>query len=153
MSYNAIDLFCGCGGMGLGLKKAGFNVLYANDLNGDALKTYHHNFPSVIIEKGDIAKIDPRDVKRQLRGKKIHLIAAGIPCQGFSTSGKRNPNDPRNKLFKQLLKFVKVIRPEIFVMENVSGLLSMQKGNAFEKIKNYFMAEGYHVNYKILSAV
>lgn len=139
--------------MGLGLKTAGFSVLYANDLNSDALKTYSHNFPLVLTEKGDITKIDPQDVKRQLRGKKIHLITAGIPCQGFSTSGKRNPEDPRNKLFKQLLKFVKVIKPEIFVMENVSGLLSMQEGNAFEKIKNHFMTEGYHINYKVLSAI
>ncbi len=153
MGYNAIDLFCGCGGMGLGLETAGFNVLYANDLNSDALKTYRHNFPSVIAEKGDISRIDPHQIKKQLKGKKIHMITAGIPCQGFSTSGKRNPHDPRNKLFKQLLRFVKSIRPEMFVMENVSGLLSMQEGNTFEKIKNYFMAEGYHVSYRVLSAV
>lgn len=152
MKFNAIDLFCGCGGMSLGLEKAGFNVLYATDINADALKTYAHNFPKVLVQQGDITKIDPYYVKRQLNGKKIHLISAGTPCQGFSTSGKRNPNDPRNKLFKQLLKFVKVIKPQIFVMENVSGLLSMEEGNAFEKIKNHFSKAGYNVYHKILSA-
>lgn len=152
MSYNAIDLFSGCGGMSLGLEKAGFNVLYATDINADALKTYAHNFPKVLVECEDITKIDPLDVKRRLKGKKIHLISAGTPCQGFSTLGRRNPNDPRNKLFKQLLKFVKVIKPDVFVMENVSGLLSMEDGNAFVKIKKHFSDAGYHVNFRVLSA-
>jgi DNA (cytosine-5)-methyltransferase 1 len=152
MKYNAIDLFCGCGGMSLGLEKAGYDVLYANDINIDALKTYKYNFPKVIVEHGDITKIDPHDVKKQLKGKKIHLITAGTPCQGFSMLGRRNPNDPRNKLFKQIIKFVKVIKPKMFVMENVSGLLSMDDGSAFDKIKNYFEEAGYHVKYKVLSA-
>lgn len=152
MGLTAIDLFSGCGGMSLGLEKAGFDVLYANDINADALKTYKHNFPKVIVEQGDISKIDPLHVTKLLKGKKIHLIAAGTPCQGFSTSGRRNPNDPRNKLFNQLLKFVKTFKPRIFVMENVSGLLSMDGGNTFEKIKNHFESAGYHVKHRVISA-
>jgi len=152
MRLNAIDLFSGCGGMSLGLEGAGFNVLYANDINPDALKTYRHNFPKVLVECSDIAKVDPRDVKKRLGGKKIHVISAGTPCQGFSTSGRRNPNDPRNKLFKQLLKFVQVIKPEMFVMENVSGLLSMEAGNAFYRVTKSFEDAGYHVVHKMLSA-
>lgn len=152
MRLNAIDLFSGCGGMSLGLEGAGFNVLYANDINPDALKTYRHNFPKVMVECSDIAKVDPRDVKKRLKGKKIHVISAGTPCQGFSTSGRRNPNDPRNKLFKQLLKFVEVIKPEMFVMENVSGLLSMEAGNAFNRIAKSFERAGYRVMHKMLLA-
>ena len=138
--------------MSLGLENAGFNVLYANDINPDAMRTYKHNFPKVLVECKDISRIDQHDVKKKLGGKKIHLISAGTPCQGFSTSGRRNPNDPRNKLFRQLIKFVKVIKPDIFVMENVSGLLSMEKGNTFGRIKKYFEKSGYTVRHKIISA-
>lgn len=152
MVLTALELFAGAGGMSLGLEKAGFRVLYANDINGDALKTYRHNFPNVIVQQGDITKIDPHDVKKKLKIKKVDLIVAGTPCQGFSTSGRRNPNDPRNKLFKQVLKFLKVFKPKIFVMENVNGLLTMGNGNTFDKIKTYFEKAGYHVNHKVLSA-
>jgi len=152
MGLKAIDLFCGCGGMGLGLKKAGFDVLYANDINEDAVNTYRANLKDTLVEYGDITKINPLDVKKKIKNQKIDLVVAGTPCQGFSTSGKRNPNDPRNKLFKQLIKFVNVFKPKIFVMENVSGLLNMENGNSFEKIINSFKTMGYHVQHEILTA-
>lgn len=138
--------------MSLGLELAGFNVLYANDINADALKTYRYNFPHVHVQEGDITKIDPHDVKQRIGGKKVDVLVAGTPCQGFSTAGKRNPSDPRNKLFKQILKFLKVFKPKIFVMENVSGLLGMDEGNTFRRIKRNFEDAGYHVNHKVLSA-
>jgi len=147
-----IDLFSGCGGMSLGLENAGYDIVFANDINSDALKTYKHNFPHVLVEHGDITKISPYEVSKKIKRKKIDIIVAGTPCQGFSTSGRRNPNDPRNKLFKQLLKFIEFFKPKMFVMENVSGLLSMEKGNAFEKIKKEFQKAGYNVEHEILSA-
>lgn len=152
MTYNAIDLFCGCGGMSLGLKNSGFSILYANDINEDALKTYRHNFPDVMAEQGDITKIDPYDVKKKLKGKQVHLITAGTPCQGFSMVGQRNPNDPRNKMFKQLFKFVKIFTPKLFVMENVPGILSMENGKVIERIEKSFSKIGYSIQYKILVA-
>jgi len=147
-----IDLFSGCGGMSLGLEKAGYDVVYANDINGDALKTYKHNFPNVLVEQGDITKISPLEVSKKIGKKRIDVIVAGTPCQGFSTSGRRNQNDPRNQLFKQLLKFINAFRPKMFVMENVSGLLSMEDGKAFKNIKKEFKKAGYHVEHDILSA-
>lgn len=152
MTQKTIELFCGAGGMGLGLKMAGYEVVYANDINEDALKTYRYNFPNTIVEQGDIIKISPSHVQKKIKRKTIDLIVAGTPCQGFSTSGKRNPRDSRNKLFLQLIKFVKVFRPKVFVMENVSGLLSMQDGNVFNNIKNSFSALGYKVTSIILNA-
>ena len=82
----------------------------------------------------------------------IDLIAAGTPCQGFSMAGPRNPNDPRNKLFLQLLKFVDTFKPKMFVMENVPGLLTMENGKTIERIKNSFYKIGYNIQYKILHA-
>jgi len=113
MTLCAIELFSGCGGMSLGLKRAGFNVVYANEINADAVKTYKKNFPEVLVQEEDIRRVNPSHVKKQI-GKKIDLIVAGTPCQGFSTVGPRNPNDPRNKLFIQLLRFVKTFKPKIF---------------------------------------
>jgi len=148
----AIDLFCGCGGMGLGLHNAGFDVVFANDINGDALNTYRHNLPTKIVEEGDITKINPHKVLRKLNGKKIDIITAGTPCQGFSHAGPRNPNDPRNKLFLQLLKFVKVFKPKLFVMENVPGILTIENGKVIERIEKSFSEIGYYIQTKILSA-
>lgn len=152
MQPSAIDLFSGCGGVGLGLEKAGFEVLYANDINEDAVKTYRANLNAKIVDCVDITKIDPRDVQKRIGRKHVDLIVAGTPCQGFSTSGKRNPNDPRNNLFRQLVKFVKVFNPKIFVMENVSGLLSMEDGETFTTISETFRSIGYNVMHEILSA-
>ncbi len=138
--------------MGLGLKNAGFDVMYANDINEDALKTYSANLKETLVECGDITKINPLDVKKKIKNQKIDLIVAGTPCQGFSTSGKRNPNDPRNKLFRQLIKFLNAFQPKAFIMENVSGLLNMQDGNTFEHIKKSFEDAGYHVHHDVLTA-
>ncbi len=152
MSLKAIDLFSGCGGMSLGLEKAGFDVVFANELTEDAMKTYQRNFPKVITQVGDISKIKPDDVKRKIKRKRIDLIVAGTPCQGFSNLGQRNLNDPRNKLFRQLLKFVHEFKPKIFVMENVPGLMSIDNGATFEKIIRSFSKIGYHVYHSTLMA-
>ena len=146
----AIELFTGCGGMSLGLKRAGFEIIYANEINEDAVKTYSKNFPEVFVQQEDIKKINPVLLKKKIG--KVDLIAAGTPCQGFSMAGSRNPNDPRNKLFLQLLKFVKTFKPKIFVMENVPGILTMDNGKVIEKIKNSFSKIGYFIQYKILFA-
>jgi len=152
MNLKAIDLFSGCGGLSLGLEKAGFKVVYANDIHEDAMKTYKYNFPKTTTETKDITRTNPNDVKRKIGRKKIGIIVAGTPCQGFSTSGKRNLNDPRNKLFKQLLKFLIEFQPKIFVMENVTGLLTVDNGKTFKKIKKSFSNLGYFVYHRVLSA-
>jgi len=148
----AIDLFSGCGGMSLGLERSGFNVLLANDINEDALKTYQHNFPKVKILKGDIRKINPNEIKHQIRKNRVDVITAGPPCQGFSYAGARDPDDPRNKLFRNLIKFVESFKPKIFVMENVPGLLTMQDGIVIRKIISEFSKLGYLVHVKTLLA-
>lgn len=156
--YNAIDLFAGCGGLSLGLEMAGFNMVWANELNQDAAGTYTHNFTrrnghSTKMVVGDIRKISVGRILKDTKGKEIHLVAAGPPCQGFSMAGRRDIDDARNALFKQLLKVVGKIRPPIFLMENVKGILSLDGGRAIGKIKESFEAiDGYRVQIQLLKA-
>lgn len=148
----ALDLFSGCGGLSLGMERAGFQVLYANELRKDAAETYRKNFPHVEMQVGDIRDIEPSDVKKKIRRGKIDLIGAGPPCQGFSTLVKRNGRDPRNRLFRNLVRFVEEFQPKVFVMENVTGLLWMSNGRTIKKIKKEFQDVGYHVEIEKLLA-
>ena len=136
--------------MSLGIKRAGFDIVYANEINADAVKTYQKNFPDVFVQQEDIKKINPVLLKKKIG--KVDLIAAGTPCQGFSMAGPRNPNDPRNKLFLQLLKFVEIFKPKIFVMENVPGILTMDGGKVIKRIERSFLKIDYKIQYKILHA-
>ena len=140
-----LDLFSGCGGLSLGMENAGFDVVYANELNEDAAETYRNNFPNTLVEVGDIKEIDPKNVQRRIKKNSVDLIGAGPPCQGFSTLVKRNGRDPRNRLFRNLIRFIEVFSPKMFVMENVTGLLSMNNGRTIKKIQHEFEDVGYNV--------
>lgn len=147
----AIELFSGCGGMGLGLEQAGFEVLYANDISRDATSTYRTNLHAGIVECKDIALVNPRVLKKEI-GRPVDILVAGTPCQGFSTLGKRNPDDPRNALFKHLARFLKAFKPKMFVMENVGGMLVMRSGRDFARIRGKLEAVGYSTAYVKLNA-
>ena len=121
---------------------AGFEVLYANDINMDAANTYRKNLHAGIVECGDISGIDPYDVKKRV-GRNVDIIAAGTPVPGFSTLGRRDPDDKRNAMFRHLVRFVETFRPKMFLMENVCGLLSMDGGRVFSTILDTFESAGY----------
>ena len=145
MSMNkptAIDLFCGCGGMGLGLEQAGFDVLYANDISKDAISTYKANLNAGMVECKDVASVNPRTLQNKI-GRPVDIIVAGTPCQGFSMLGKRDPGDPRNAMFRHLVRFLKVFEPKMFLMENVAGMLTMRGGTDFSKIRKKLEGTGY----------
>ena len=144
-NLTVMDLFSGCGGLSLGMERAGFKVVYANEKNEDAATTYKKNFPHVKMDVGDIREIDPIDARKKIGKVTIDLIGAGPPCQGFSTLVKRNGYDPRNRLFRNLVKFVDYFSPKMFVMENVTGLLTMSGKRTIKKIKAEFEEVGYHV--------
>lgn len=152
--YNCIELFAGAGGLGTGFVKQGFNIIAANDIWEPAAKTYITNHPKVNYIVEDIAKIDGDMLLKGTKYTKadIDVIIGGPPCQGFSTLGKRFIDDPRNKLFKEYVRIVDDIRPKFFVMENVSGILSMQGGKVLENIITSFNNIGYHVEKRLLNA-
>ncbi len=127
---NFIDLFSGCGGFSLGLLSAGWQGDFAIEKNKDAFNTYNHNlineknfnWPKWLeITNHDIENVMKHNTDR-LSKLKIDLIVGGPPCQGFSTAGKRNANDPRNNLTNFYLQFIDIIKPNCIILENVKGI-------------------------------
>jgi len=151
---NVIDLFCGAGGLSKGFEWAGYNIIAANDNYKQACETYRVNHPSTTLIEGDITK---PEIKKALfdaiKGKDIDIIIGGPPCQGFSHAGKRLVDDPRNFLFKEFVEIVKQVKPKVVVLENVEGILTMNKGESFESIKESFRELGYKLDGRKLHAV
>lgn len=145
-NFSYIDLFAGCGGLSLGLEKAGFELELAVEKSDMAAETFYHNLIERISDdaawkkfssdKTSVADqaakklvvkelrqvLDCPSLIKALKQKNIDLVAGGPPCQGFSLAGRRNPNDIRNELPWQFLEFVEKIRPKAVVIENVSGI-------------------------------
>lgn len=153
--HTLVSLFSGAGGMDLGFKKAGFNILWANDFNLDATITYKNNIGDHVIH-GDICTIDSSEIPGSSdinSEENLDVIIGGFPCQGFSIANtKRSMEDERNFLYKEMLRVINDKKPKIFVAENVKGILSMQKGKVIEMIKKDFENLGYVVDIKILNA-
>lgn len=152
--YNVIDLFCGCGGFSKGFEQAGFNIRLGIDVWKDATITYHHNFPNAVVVNEDISQIDGSDILRasDIDREHVDVIIGGPPCQGFSVSGKRLIEDERNKLYKNFVRIVSEIKPKVFVMENVPGLVRLFNGVFGPQIVEDFTRVGYRVKMKILSS-
>lgn len=151
---NVIDLFCGCGGFSKGFEQAGFDIKFGIDMWKDATITYQHNFPKAVVLNEDIINIDGNDILRmtKLSENEVDVIIGGPPCQGFSVSGKRLIDDDRNKLYKSFVKVVSELRPKVFVMENVPGLVKLFKGQVAKQVMSDFSDIDYRVQMKILSS-
>jgi DNA (cytosine-5)-methyltransferase 1 len=135
----AISLFSGAGGMDVGFSKAGFEILWANDFDKNACKTYKANHGS-IIEHGDINDYVPSLSKY----KGVDLVFGGPPCQGFSVAGKMDPEDDRSKLVFSFMDVVETVQPKAFIMENVKALGTLEKwGLVREKLFRRAVDLGY----------
>lgn len=152
--YNVIDLFCGCGGFSKGFEEAGYNIRFGIDMWQDATVTYKKNFPDAEVLTEDITKVSGRDIllKTKLNEEEADVIIGGPPCQGFSVSGKRMIDDERNKLYKSYVQIVEEIKPKMFVMENVPGLVRLFQGKVAEQIMEDFTNIEYKVQMQLLSA-
>lgn len=150
----AIDLFCGCGGFSYGFQQAGFEMALGIDMWKDATITYKHNFPGANVINEDITLIDAETIlsKAGCKKEEIDVIIGGPPCQGFSVSGKRMIDDPRNKLYKSFVSIVEQLQPKVFVMENVPGLIRLFGGKVKEEVLSDFSAIGYRVKVQQLSS-
>ena len=142
----AISLFSGAGGMDLGFRRAGFEVVWANDFNAAACETYRVNFGDE-IHCGSILEVDYSALPD------CELVFGGPPCQGFSVAGKMDPDDPRSRLVFEFQKVVAAKRPRVFVMENVAALgrLSRFEGVRGRLLEGYRKL-GYNVRYEVLDS-
>lgn len=150
---NAIDLFCGCGGLSYGFEKAGYNILLGIDNDSKALETFELNHEGAVSICGDITEITyEKDIRPLIGNKSIDVIIGGPPCQGMSLSGPRKFDDPRNRLYLSYIRLVKEIQPKAFVIENVPGLVGLFKGQIKDSIIEKFTEMGYVIQYRILCA-
>lgn len=152
-NINAIDLFCGAGGLSLGFQQAGFNILVGVDNEPAALDTFEFNHKGAIGLNADLSQKETFDlILKKVRGKKIDVIIAGPPCQGFSLTGPRNFDDPRNKLYLAVIEMVREYKPRGFVIENVPGMATMYEGQVKDEILKRFDEMGYNIDCRILKA-
>jgi DNA (cytosine-5)-methyltransferase 1 len=167
-----LDLFAGCGGLSLGMEEAGFNPLLFSEINAQAAETYIANRQSMdVIPVGDIYSLTDENLsllKTYWRYKGIEdvdLICGGPPCQGFSGIGHRRSFNiakkdiPSNRLFEEMVRVIKFVRPKVFLFENVRGLLYSrwthggEKGEIFKAILGAFTElKNYSIRWDLLHA-
>lgn len=151
----AIDLFAGCGGLTLGLKQAGFDVLAAIEIDEIAAKTYSMNHPEVEMWEDDIRDVHPVDMMDELHlGEfELDLLAGCPPCQGFSSistlNGHRRIDDARNDLVLLFSQYVEYLMPKIVMMENVPGLADDER---FTRVCRTLKKRGYRCKWDVLNA-
>jgi DNA (cytosine-5)-methyltransferase 1 len=153
--FTTIDLFCGAGGITQGFRRAGFQCLYANDINRWAIETFRANHPGTHAENRPIEQVDATSLRRELSLKPgdLDVIVGGPPCQGFSINApERFLEDPRNSLFKHYIRFLDEFKPKTLLIENVPGMLSLAGGVIFEQILKELRGHGYNVQARILFA-
>lgn len=147
-ALSAVSLFSGAGGMDVGFANAGFNILFANDIDPDACATYRLNHESDIAQ-GSLLDISPLE---RVAGRSVDLVFGGPPCQGFSVAGKMDPDDERSQLIHSFFDVVDTLQPKAFVCENVKALAVLTK---WKGVRDALFARGrkaYRVALIILNA-
>lgn len=147
MSLKIASFFSGAGGLDLGFKKAGFNIIFANEFDKDIWATYEHNHPETFLDKRSITLINESEVPD------CDGIIGGPPCQSWSEAGsRRGIEDKRGQLFFDFIRILEAKKPSFFLAENVSGMLAPRHKDALENIKNTFLEAGYDLHFKLLNA-
>lgn len=172
LNIKVVDLFSGAGGLTFGFQKAiyrnrfrdddSFQIIFANELNFEASQSFKANFPNIKMFNDDIQTIDEEFLNdKQVDIHDVDLIIGGPPCQSFSTVGKRQ-YDERAKMYKEYRRLLSIIRPKMFIFENVYGLLTMKDDqnrpvieNVIESFENFRDFEdnlGYDIHTELLNA-
>jgi len=170
---NITSLFSGAGGLDLGVELAGldcvigenktnnalknkkifetvrnqsiFHHVYANDVFNEALETYSMNFSNTVLTHKN-------DIKKVKKFPEADLIVGGPPCPGYSASGPRLVDDPRNFLYLHYIRVLMQVQPKFFILENVKGMMTLGKGEVFKQILEDFKATGYRIYPKLINA-
>lgn len=148
--FTAISLFTGAGGLDVGFERAGFEIVFANELDADAANTWKSNRPgSNVMHQGDL--LDYLESLKSYKGTDI--VFGGPPCQGFSVAGKMNPDDPRSKLIWSFMDAVETVQPKIFVIENVRALAKLSRWkDTRDGIVERAEKMGYDCSFEVFSA-
>ncbi len=146
VKYTAADLFCGIGGFRCALDSIGAKTVFSSDIDKFAQATYEANFKEIPF--GDIRSVDYNKIPA------VDIVTAGFPCQPFSYAGAKKgfEDTTRGTLFFDVLKFIQVKRPKMFLLENVKGLKGHDKGKTLTTIVNALENEGYSIYWKILNS-
>lgn len=145
--YTAASMFAGVGGIDLAFEQAGFHVIWANEIDKYACRTYRMNFGDEHLIEGDIQNIDAHSVPD------FDVLLAGFPCQAFSSVGlQKGFEDPRGNLFFETARIIYAKKPQIVFFENVANLLKHDNGNTFQTIYNTMVELGYYVRYRVMNA-
>ncbi len=153
IKYNVLDLFCGCGGLSKGFEQAGCNILIGVDFDAAPLRTFEYNHKGskgLQLNLGDSASFDV--IENALNNKSVDIIIGGPPCQGFSLTGPRNFEDPRNQLYLAMIEAVRRFNPKAFMIENVPGMGNLYKGAIKEEVIKHLSTLGYKVTCKVVCA-
>lgn len=149
-----VDLFAGAGGLTLGFVQNDFKILDTIEFWKPAVETYNFNFATNIVPR-DITDDDVRNELELKCKNKTNLVIGGFPCQGYSMAGKRDPDDQRNQLYKYTIDVIKRLQPEVFVLENVKGILSFKEKDGelvINKIINILKEQNYYARYILVDS-
>lgn len=155
MEFKILDLFCGAGGFSSGLDQLdNFETVVALDFDKYAIDTFSKNFKNAHTVCGDITKPEVKEeIIEEAKKAGVNMIIGGPPCQGFSLKGKNlGLDDPRNFLFLEYYKIVEVLKPEVFIIENVKNLTNAVGGYFINQIVEKFTGLGYIINHGVLNA-
>ena len=140
------ELFCGAGGLALGLERAGINTIYATDWDKDCIATIQQNRRGWGAQQADITTLELPDLRSN-----VEVLTGGFPCQAFSYAGnKLGFGDTRGTLFYDYLRLVKQVRPKLLIAENVRGLISHDKGRTLQTMLGALRESGYSVAFRVL---
>ncbi|MBQ1411409.1 MAG: DNA (cytosine-5-)-methyltransferase [Oscillospiraceae bacterium] len=147
IEYTVGSMFAGIGGICLAFKENGCKLIWANEIDKYACKTYRLNFGDDYLVEGDIQTIKAESVP------KFDILTAGFPCQTFSSVGLlQGFDDPRGNLFFETARIIKAVHPQVVFLENVANLIAHDEGRTFEVICNTLSELNYHVTYKVMNA-
>ena len=142
------SLFSGIGGIDLGFQQAGFDIVWANEFDKDAARTYRHNFGTSHLVEADIRSVDPSAIPD------FDVLVAGFPCQPFSIMGfKKGFKDPRGNLFFEIARIAEAKLPKVIFLENVANLLEHDEGKSFLTVYNALVPLGYTFKYQVMDAM
>jgi DNA (cytosine-5)-methyltransferase 1 len=144
-----LDLFCGAGGLSEGFRQAGYRIVGGIDIDRSSVLTFGRNHPSATVVEANISDVGGSQLAAIGH---VDILVGGPSCQGFSTHGKRDQDDPRNRLFEEYLRIAEIVRPRWIVMENVRGMLTYENGKFLDLITSGLRRLGYAVDTRVLLA-